>query len=65
MPHEGDKETSNFDVTTKTYSLRQSQWSGWLQDLDSIKMEYTDTTQRRKAISKASTSCASLRLRTR
>ena len=44
MPHEGDKETSNFDVTTKTYSLRQSQWSGWLQDLDSIKMEYTDTT---------------------
>ena len=44
MRHEGDKETSNFDVTTKTYSLRQSQWSGWLQDLDSIKMEYTDTT---------------------
>ena len=44
MPHEGDKETSNFDVTTKTYSLRHSQWSGWLQDLDSIKMEYTDTT---------------------
>ena len=31
-------------MTTKTYSLRQSQWSGWLQDLDSIKMEYTDTT---------------------
>jgi len=35
--------TSTCDSRAKAYNLRQSQWSGWLEDLDSIKVEYTDT----------------------
>ena len=44
LPHVGDKEASTYDNNAKKYNLRQSQWSGWLKNLDSIKMEYTDTT---------------------
>ena len=46
MPRENDKYTSALamDGASTSFKLRQSQWMGWLQNLDSITMEYTDTT---------------------
>ena len=46
LPREQDKYASTVDIegSSVSFKLRQSQWMGWLQNLDSIRMEYTDTT---------------------
>ena len=44
LPEKDDYEASTYDSSGDVYNLRQSQWSGWLKDLDAIKAYYTDTT---------------------